>query len=134
MANRDHLDITIHLSPLVEKLLVSQHGELIAAINTINKGIDKMDADIQKSIDEIAEIKTVAASLPPALALLNDQIAAQTTMITDLQSQIAAGGTVSAADLEALRTANADLAQTIVELRAAIPAGTPNPTPLPSTA
>ncbi len=85
---------------------------------------NKMNADIQAALDQIAATKTVALSVEGAVTLMQGQLTDQAASIADLKAQLANGTPVTQADLDALKAGTADLADTVAGLTAAIPANT----------
>ena len=87
----------------------------LSDINSLLKSMEKrMDARIQKVLDDIAALKPVADAVVADLADLKKQIA-------DLQAQVAAGSPVTEADLQALADAATSLETSTGELSGAIP-------------
>lgn len=89
-----------------------------------------LDARIQQTIDEVAELRDVVTSTNQGMDALEELNAQQATKITDLQAQIAAGTGVTEEDLVKLGQSNTDFAAAITALRANIPSNT-GPTPPP---
>ena len=78
--------------------------------------------------DAVAELLTLAqenqtlvGSVSSVMQALNVQLAAQSAQITQLQAQLAAGGTIGPDDLAAIATSTADLQASVTQLQADIP-------------
>ena len=82
--------------------------------NLLRKMESRMDARIQKVLDDVAALKPVADAVALGITDLKKQIA-------DLKAQVAAGSPVTEADLAALGVAASDLEADTAELQGAIP-------------
>lgn len=98
---------------------------ILPAIERIEKGNTKMDADIQEAIADVAALKSVVASSNAAFKVLTDMNAAQAATIADLETKVGSGTDVTADDLAALKASNVDFKQALVDLQPAVPANTP---------
>jgi septal ring factor EnvC (AmiA/AmiB activator) len=76
------------------------------SFNQLNKRMDQIMATLQETTDALNALQaTVDAERQQVAtfeATLTTQIGALTTQVADLQAQIAAGGVVTAADLDAV--------------------------------
>lgn len=120
-----NLNITITLSPETATLLHGLNSGILAAINLLQEGQTKMQADVQKAVDNVAKLTSVVASNNAAWKVMADLNTTQAGHIKELEDKIANGTELAPDDLAALKQSNDDGAAAITALQTNLPANTP---------
>lgn len=116
--NRVKVDLTLHLSPSLEKLLVEQVGELQTAIKRLEhkmaKTAEEILAKVTANTDVMKSVQIAVDGLKEGQATIADEIAA-------LKAQVAAGTTP---DFTALEAATDEQGMVVAGLKSAVSANT----------
>lgn len=96
---------------------------MLRQINQIVRKVDIMRTEIQRLVDEVANLKSLEASSNAAWDAMVEQAADAKKQIEALKAQVAQGG-IDEGDLAALNQAVNDIHDAAVGMRQAVPANT----------
>jgi type VI protein secretion system component VasK len=96
------------------------HGD----VATLKEIVMALQVDVQNLVDQVARNTSLEESSALAMAGLSAKITDQNTQIANLAAQIAAGQTISPADIATLQASSASLVQSAKDLSAAVPQST----------